>query len=144
VPMDAQGTPKGAVGGGDLISTARSIAGTPYESGGLRTHPTNPRAGLDCSEYTAWVYAQHGVTLPWNAQAQFDATTRIDASQLQPGDLVFFQGTTDQPGITHVGMYIGNGRMINSQDGGVMEADLSTQYWRDRIAGYGRVGMGAR
>lgn len=144
VSVNQGAAPQQRVGGGDLIGTARSLAGTPYELGGLRTHPNNPRAGLDCSEFTAWVYQQHGITLPWNAQAQFDATTRIQANQLQPGDLVFFQGTTDQPGITHVGMYIGNGRMINSQDGGVMEADLSTQYWRDRIAGYGRVGMGAR
>jgi len=127
-------------GGGNLVAAARSLVGTPYVLGGLRA-TGDPRKGLDCSEFTAWVYQQAGVKLPWNAQAQFNATQRVGAGQLQAGDLVFFHSTNpaDPDYVTHVGMYIGNGQMINSQDGGVMTADLGNEYWRTRVAGYGRV-----
>lgn len=126
--------------GGNLVAAARSLIGTPYVLGGLRASG-DPRKGLDCSEFTAWVYQQAGVKIPWNAQAQFNATQRVGAGQLQAGDLVFFHSTNpaDPDYVTHVGMYIGNGQMINSQDGGVMTADLKNQYWATRIAGYGRV-----
>jgi len=147
VPLNQTGTATrtsapGAAG--DLVSVARTLVGTPYQLGGLRNHPNNPRLGIDCSEYTAWIYQQRGITLPQNAQQQYNQTTRVDGGQLQPGDLVFFHGTNpDDPDyVTHVGMYVGGGRMINAQDGGVMEADLNSQYWRDHLAGYGRVGTG--
>jgi len=130
-----------AAGGGSLVQRAESLVGTPYSLGGLRSHPNQPQLGLDCSEYTAWVYQGQGVTLSWNAQQQYNQTQRVDPGQLQVGDLVFFKGTNDQDPdyITHVGMYIGNGRMINAQDGGVMEADLNSPYWQQHYAGAGRV-----
>lgn len=128
-------------GGGSLVQRAESLVGTPYSLGGLRGHPDQPQLGLDCSEYTAWVYQGQGVNLPWNAQGQYNQTQRVDPQNLQVGDLVFFHGTNaaDPDYITHVGMYIGNGRMINAQDGGVMEADLNSQYWQQHYAGAGRV-----
>jgi hypothetical protein len=117
------------------------LLGTPYATGGLRAHPNSPQQGLDCSEFTAYVWGQKGVTLPWNAQQQYNQTARIAAGQLQPGDLVFFRGTNpaDPDDITHVGIYVGNGRMINSQDNGVQYADLNSAYWQQHLAGYGRV-----
>lgn len=139
-PLTSVSTPAGA--GGDLITKARTLVGTPYQLGGYRTHRDNPRLGIDCSEYTSWIYSGTGVNLPENAQMQFNATQRIDKSQLQPGDLVFFQGTYDVGNgdyITHVGMYVGDGKMINAQTGGVMEANLNDPYWASHYAGAGRV-----
>jgi cell wall-associated NlpC family hydrolase len=133
-----------AAGGGGLIDRARTLIGTPYSLGGLRTHPNQPNLGLDCSEYTAWVYQGQGVQLPWNAQQQFNVTQRVDPDQLQPGDLVFFYGTNsaDPDTVTHVGMYTGNGKFINSQDGGVQEVDLNSPYWQQHYYGAGRVVAG--
>lgn len=130
---------------GSLIATAQTLLGTPYQLGGLRAHPNDPRQGLDCSEYVSWVYGQHGVTLVPNAQQQFNQTTRVGAGQLQPGDLVFFHGTNDlDPDyITHVGIYLGNGQMINAENKGVAVSSLSDPYWAQHIAGYGRVGQAA-
>lgn len=131
-------------GGGDVVGTAQTLLGTPYILGGLRTHPNTPQAGLDCSEFTSWVWGQHGVTLPQNAQQQYNVTQRVDGNSLQAGDLVFFHGTdpNDPDYVTHVGMYIGNGQMINAQDGGVMNANLNDPYWQQHLAGYGRVTRG--
>jgi hypothetical protein len=131
----------GGANAGGLVQRAESLVGTPYSLGGLRGHPDQPQLGLDCSEYTAWVYQGQGVALSWNAQQQYNQTQRVDPQNLQVGDLVFFHGTNaaDPDYITHVGMYIGNGRMINAQDGGVMEADLNSQYWQQHYAGAGRV-----
>jgi cell wall-associated NlpC family hydrolase len=133
----------GGVGGagGSVEQVAASLLGTPYELGGRRAHANQPQLGIDCSEYTAWVYEHFGVQLPWNAQQQYDATRRIGAGDLQPGDLVFFAGTdpnNNQP-VTHVGIYVGNGKMINAQDNGVSYADLNSDYWRSHTFGYGRV-----
>ncbi len=141
-PLTSVSTPVATGAGADLITKARTLVGTPYQLGGYRTHRDNPRLGIDCSEYTSWIYSGTGVNLPENAQMQFNATQRIDKSQLQPGDLVFFQGTYvvgNGDYITHVGMYVGDGKMINAQTGGVMEANLSDPYWASHYAGAGRV-----
>lgn len=134
---NTQGIP-GATG---VVASAQQLLGAPYQLGGRRAHPNNPSAGLDCSEFTAWAWEQQGVSLPWNAQQQYNATDRVMVNDLRPGDLVFFSGTNanDPDYITHVGIYIGNGRMINAQDGGVMTADLNSTYWQRHLAGYGRV-----
>jgi cell wall-associated NlpC family hydrolase len=138
-----RGKQQGSAGAnaGGLVGRAESLVGTPYSLGGLRGHPDQPQLGLDCSEFTAWVYQGQGIALSWNAQQQYNQTQRVDPQNLQVGDLVFFHGTNaaDPDYITHVGMYIGNGRMINAQDGGVMEADLNSQYWQQHYAGAGRV-----
>jgi hypothetical protein len=132
----------GGTGASGLVQRAQTLLGTPYSLGGLRSHPNNPQAGLDCSEYTAWIYQGQGVNLPWNAQQQYNATGRVqNPNELQVGDLVFFQGTNaaDPDVVTHVGMYIGNGQFINSQDGGVKVANLSDPYWQQHYYGGGRV-----
>jgi len=85
------------------------------------------------------------VTLPWNAQQQYNATARVDANGLQPGDLVFFANTNpDDPDyITHVGIYVGGGKMINAENQGVAVSDITSGYWQQHLAGYGRVPQGA-
>jgi hypothetical protein len=84
----------------DLISEAAKFLGVPYKWGG-----TSPN-GFDCSGFTQYVYKQLGLTLPRTSQDQYHATTRINASELQPGDLVFSEMGSDGPG--HVGMYVGS------------------------------------
>lgn len=126
-----------------VLDAGAALLGSPYELGGRRANGrVAPGVGIDCSEFTAYAYEQVGVKLPWNAQMQYNATKRVEQGQLQAGDLVFFQGTYDVGNgdvITHVGIYVGNGRFINSASGGVQYADLNSEYWKKRYAGAGRV-----
>lgn len=118
-----------------VIQTANQFQGQPYVWGG-----SDPSTGFDCSGLVQWSFGQSGVALPRTAQEQYDATTRINASDLQPGDLVFFSGTyAGGPNITHVGIYIGNGQMIDSQTAGIVVDNLSDPYWQNHLAGFGRV-----
>ena len=122
-----------------LVAIAASLLGTPYQLGGRRAHHGLVNFGLDCSEYTAWVFEQFGITLPWNAYQQYQISTPVSTPNV--GDLVFFRGTdpTDPAPITHVGLYVGGGKMLDAQDNGVQLADLSSPYWRQHFAGFGRV-----
>ena len=86
------------------------------------------------------MYAQVGVSLPRTAAEQFGVVEHIDPNQLEPGDLVFFSNTY-MPGISHVGIYEGNGLMINAADEhtGVAELSVFTGYWNAHFTGAGRV-----
>lgn len=99
----------------------------------------NPGA-FDCSSLVQWAYGRQGISLPRLARQQYTATQRVDKANLQPGDLVFFQGTTGAPGITHVGIYIGNGKMVNavSQGKGIQVQSINSNYWSSHYAGAGR------
>lgn len=95
-----------------LIATAESYIGVPYQWGG-----DSPATGFDCSGFTEYVFAKYGITLPRESHDQAQVGTFIPANQLQPGDLVFFSDTYTNSyanGVTHVGIYIGNGNMIES------------------------------
>jgi len=120
-----------------VVELARSQIGMPDVWGA-----SDPHVGFDCSGLVEWVYAQVGVTLPRTAQAQYDATLRLSPAQLQPGDLVFFANTypSAEP-ITHVGIYLGNGLMINAANptSGVGKMPVFTGYWAAHYAGGGRV-----
>lgn len=120
-----------------VVQLAASQFGKPYVWGGA-----SPETSFDCSGLVQWAYRQIGITLPRTAQQQFDATVRLTPEQLQPGDLVFFANTypSVEP-ITHVGIYIGNGRMINAPTTGdvIREMPVFTGYWGDHYAGAGRV-----
>lgn len=119
-----------------VADLARAQIGTPYVWGG-----SSPD-GFDCSGLVQWVHLQLGIALPRTAQQQFDATIRLSPEELQPGDLVFFAYTypSVEP-ITHVGIYAGNGMMINAPAEGdvVREMAVFTGYWGDHFAGAGRV-----
>jgi hypothetical protein len=122
--------------GGAAVDLARSYLNVPYVWGGIS------KSGIDCSGLVMAVYAQLGVTLPHNAQLQYDRSLRIPDSELRPGDLVFFARTypsTDP--ITHVGVYEGNGLMINAPDDGdvVRELPVWSGFWGTHYAGAGRV-----
>jgi cell wall-associated NlpC family hydrolase len=101
------GTPTGSGGAQAAIAAAYSVIGTRYSWGGASP------SGFDCSGLTMWAWAHGGVSLPHGSQAQYSATPRVDRGNLQPGDLVFFY----QP-ISHVGLYIGGGSMIDASHPG--------------------------
>ena len=119
-----------------VLSLSRAEIGVPYVWGG-----TSP-GGFDCSGLVQWVYGQLGIALPRTAQQQYDATDRLSPSELTPGSLLFFADTyPSSDRITHVGIYIGNGRMVNAPAEGdvVREMPLSSPYWAAHYAGAGRV-----
>lgn len=113
-------------GDNEIINTAKSFLGTPYQWGG-----TSP-SGFDCSGFTQYVLAQNGKSIPRTSQEQFASGQAVDKSQLQAGDLVFY-GNGEA---THVGIYEGNNKIIHSPHTGdvVKESDFST-YWTSAYLG---------
>jgi cell wall-associated NlpC family hydrolase len=115
-----------------IVQLAQSWLGVPYVFGGCS------RGGVDCSCLVENVYAAVGIHLPRVAVDQFNATSSI--ADPQPGDLVFFANTYE-PGISHVGIYIGDGLQINAPTTGqvVSIAPVFTGYWGAHFAGAHRV-----
>jgi cell wall-associated NlpC family hydrolase len=114
-----------------LTRSALRFIGTPYVFGGTRS------TGFDCSGYVQHVFAMLGFHLPRTADAQFDAGHHI-AAAMEPGDLVFFH--TYAPGVSHVGIYLGNNRFIHSSSSrGVSISSLHDSYWAPRYRGAKRV-----
>jgi peptidoglycan DL-endopeptidase CwlO len=111
---------------GGVVGIAMRYLGTPYVYGGASP------AGFDCSGFVMYVYAQIGVSLPHNAAAQYGYGTPVDRSQLQPGDLVFFNG------LGHNGIYIGGGSFIHSPHTGDVVKISSLSGW------YSSTWVGAR
>ncbi|MGN0038902.1 MAG: C40 family peptidase [Coriobacteriales bacterium] len=89
-----------------VLDTAKSLKGTPYVYGG------STPSGFDCSGFTMYCFAKAGVSLTHNAQAQFYQTKSVPTNNMKAGDLVFFGWSTSS--ITHVGIYVGNGKYIHS------------------------------
>jgi cell wall-associated NlpC family hydrolase len=120
--------------GRDVLAEAHTWLGVPYLYGGCS------RQGVDCSCLVQLVYRAVGMNLPRVASDQFNATSRISSEQAQPGDLVFFANTY-MPGISHVGIYIGNGQQINAPTTGqvVSVQPVFSGYWGAHLAGFGRV-----
>jgi len=120
-----------------VVDIARAQTGRPYVWGGASV-----ATSFDCSGLVQWAYAQVGIALPRTAQQQFDATARVPLEQLQPGDVVFFADTyPSSDRITHVGIYVGEGRMINAPSEGdvIHEMQVFDGYWGEHFAGGGRV-----
>ena len=117
----------------DVVDLAASLIGRPYEWGA-----EGPRT-FDCSGLTQYVYQRFGVDLPRRAvnQADFGEATR----RLQRGDLVFFASDARKSVVTHVGIYEGNGRMIDAskRHGRVRRDDLNDPFWTSTFMGARRV-----
>ena len=110
----------GGMLGPQAVAIAKRYLGIPYVWGGA-----SPTGGFDCSGLTMYVYRQLGITLDHYAAWQFLEGTRIATQDLQPGDLVFFHPQADGPG--HVGMYVGDGKMINAPHTGDVVRIVSIQ-----------------
>lgn len=108
--------------GMQAVAMAEQYLGIPYRWGGA-----DPLGGFDCSGLTMFVYGQLGVTLPHYAAAQWNQGPQVDSSQLQPGDLVFFEPRPDGPG--HVGIFLGGDQLIEAPHTGdvVKIASLSQE-----------------
>lgn len=137
-PLPTAGATVSGSDGVQVVQLAYAQIGRPYVWGGA-----SPETSFDCSGLVQWVYRQVGVNLPRTAQQQYNATTRVLPENLRPGDLVFFASTYPSAElITHVGIYVGNGRMINAPTTGdvVREMPIFTDpYWAAHYAGAGRV-----
>lgn len=116
-----------------LTQEAKSYLGTPYRSAGTTT------AGFDCSGYTQYVFKQLGISIPRDSRSQWAAGTTVSKANLQVGDLVFFNSSGS--GISHVGIYIGNGNMIGSASStGVAIVSINDPYyWGPRYIGAKRI-----
>lgn len=118
-----------------MLSCMEDYLGVPYLFGG------NGKYGIDCSALMQKVYKSTGVTLPRTAQAQYDAVEHIEDEEVEPGDLVFFSGTYDTDAhITHVGVYVGEGKMFHASSGRgyCCYSSIETSYYQSHLAGFGR------
>jgi cell wall-associated NlpC family hydrolase len=111
-----------------VISTAKSLIGTPYVWGGKSLAD----GGFDCSGFTQYVYGKAGITLNRVSYEQATQGVTVSRASLKPGDLVFFSFAGDGR-VSHVGIYIGDGKMIHSPKTGdvVKVTDITTAYWQN-------------
>ena len=115
-----------------LLNIAMRFGGVPYVWGG------ETPAGFDCSGFVQYVFRQIGVNLPRTADVQYELGRKVMQSDLQPGDLVFFE--TYEPGASHDGIYIGDGKFIAANSGtGVAIVSLAQPYWSSRYLGARRL-----
>lgn len=116
-----------------IAEYALKFKGVPYKWGG-----TTP-SGFDCSGYIRYVYGNFGIDLPRTSADQFGEGSAVSKSNLKKGDLVFFANTY-KPGISHTGIYIGNGNVISAESGGIEISNINTNpYWAPKYAGAKRL-----
>ena len=130
VPAEALSDPEFAA----MLEEAEKYLGTPYVWGG-----SSPETGFDCSGYVCWVLNQSG----WDvgrttANGLWQQSAKVSEHEAKPGDLVFFQGTYDTPGASHVGLYVGNGMMISAGDP-IKYSNIHSSYWDKHLLGFGRI-----
>ena len=117
-----------------IIKEAEKYLGYPYVWGG-----SSPSTSFDCSGFVSWVINHSG----WDvgrlgAQGLCNICTPVSSANVKPGDLVFFTGTYDTPGVSHVGIYVGNNMMIHCGDP-ISYANLNSSYWQSNFYRYGRL-----
>jgi hypothetical protein len=117
-----------------IIAEAEKYCGMPYVWGGY-----SPKTSFDCSGFVSHVLNQCGWDIGrLGAQGLYDICSPISASEAKPGDLIFFHSTYDAPGITHVGIYVGDEMMLHCGDP-IGYDSVGTSYWQTHLFGYGRV-----
>jgi len=117
-----------------MIKEAEKYLGFPYVWGGYC-----PATSFDCSGFVSWVINHSG----WNvgrlgAQGLYNICAPVSASSARPGDLVFFVGTYDTPGVSHVGIYVGDGMMLHCGDP-IGYVSINTAYWQNHLYAFGRL-----
>jgi peptidoglycan DL-endopeptidase CwlO len=117
-----------------IIKEAEKYLGYPYVWGG-----SSPSTSFDCSGFVSWVINHSG----WDvgrlgAQGLCNICPPVSSANVKPGDLVFFTGTYDTPGVSHVGIYVGNNMMIHCGDP-ISYANLNSSYWQSHFYRYGRL-----
>lgn len=124
-----------------LAETAKKYLGIRYRYGG-----SSPSRGFDCSGFVYYLLRRHGIYAPHSAAALFHMGKPVSRFELKPGDLVFFRNTTRRRGITHVGIYVGDGKFIHASSGRgcVTISSLSAPYYAARFAGARRLTMDKR
>ena len=117
-----------------IYKEAQKYVGTSYVWGG-----STPETGFDCSGYVCWVYNQNGYNVGrTTANGLWNKCQHISEAEAKPGDLVFFEGTYDTPGMSHTGIYLGNGMMVSAGDP-IKYANIHSSYWEKHLAGFGRL-----
>ena len=117
-----------------IYKEAQKYVGTPYVWGG-----STPETGFDCSGYVCWVYNQNGYDVGrTTANGLWNKSQHISEAEAKPGDLVFFKGTYDTPGMSHTGIYLGNGMMVSAGDP-IKYANIHSSYWQKYLSGFGRL-----
>ncbi len=129
----ASSTAAPAVTGVRIADLALELVGTPYRYGG-----EDPASGFDCSGLVYYTYRKNGVHVPRTSRQLFKAARKIALDDALRGDLVFFQ---DQAKLSHVGIYLGNGRFVHAPSSGstVSVADVGVEYYQQHLVAVGRV-----
>lgn len=117
-----------------LIEEAEKYLNYPYVWGG-----SNPDTSFDCSGFVSYVLTNSGLvnTGRLGAQGLYNVCTPVSRANAQPGDLVFFVGTYDTPGVSHVGIYVGDGVMLHCGDP-IQYSSINTSYWQSHFYAFGR------
>ena len=117
-----------------LIEEAEKYLNYPYVWGG-----SNPDTSFDCSGFVSYVLTNSGLvnTGRLGAQGLYNVCTPVSKANVQPGDLIFFQGTYDTPGVSHVGIYVGDGVMLHCGDP-IQYTSINSSYWQSHFYAFGR------
>ena len=117
-----------------LIEEAEKYLNYPYVWGG-----SNPSTSFDCSGFVSYVLTNSGLvnTGRLGAQGLYNVCAPVSRANAQPGDLVFFVGTYDTPGVSHVGIYVGDGVMLHCGDP-IQYSSINTSYWQSHFYAFGR------
>lgn len=117
-----------------MIKEAEKYLGYPYVWGG-----SSPSTSFDCSGFVCWVINHSGwIVGRTSAQGLYNLCTPVSRSNARPGDLVFFKGTYKTNGVSHVGIYVGNNRMLHCGDP-ISYTNINTQYWQSHFFTFGRL-----
>ena len=114
--------------GEKVVAEAKKYLGVPYVWDG------ESPAGFDCSGFTTYVYRQFGINIPSYTVSQVQYGSYVSYSNLQPGDLVFFDNTYNGANPTHVGIYMGNNQMIHASDDGIAITNITSSYWQQHYS----------
>ena len=131
----ASGASGANISGAAIVAEAQKYLGAPYVAGGASP------SGFDCSGFVSYVVNNCGAGFSFGrltAESWRQQCSIISASQMRPGDLIFFQGTYNTSGASHVGIYLGDGKMIHCGNP-VKISSINTAYWQQHFYCYGRI-----